>query len=185
VLDAGCGTGLCGPLVRNLCRTLVGVDLSTKMLAHAQRRSCYDELQTAELGAFMRTRPRAFDAIVCADTLVYFGDLAEPLAAAHAALREAGVFVFTVEALAEAVEAEHRLEMSGRYSHSEGYLRRILGESGFDIASIARKKLREERAASVEGYLVVADKSSTSVSWRHSTPRAAGLRYHKRKRRKP
>ncbi|HWG29388.1 MAG TPA: tetratricopeptide repeat protein [Steroidobacteraceae bacterium] len=185
VLDAGCGTGLCGPLVRNLCRTLVGVDLSTKMLAHAQRRNCYDELQTAELGAFMRTRPRAFDAIVCADTLVYFGDLAEPLAAAHAALREAGVFVFTVEAPAEAVEAEHRLEMSGRYSHSEGYLRRILGESGFDIASIARKKLREERAADVEGYLVVADKSSTSVSWRHSTPRVAGLRYHRPNRRKP
>src|SRR6185437_1612855 len=73
VLDAGCGTGLCGPLLRGLCRTLIGVDLSRKMLTHAQRRGCYDELAAAELGAFMGSRPAAFEAIVSADTLVYFG----------------------------------------------------------------------------------------------------------------
>jgi predicted TPR repeat methyltransferase len=155
VLDAGCGTGLCGSLVRDLCRTLVGVDLSKKMLAHAQRRGCYDELQNAELGAFMRSRPRAFDAIVCADTLVYFGDLAEPLAAAHAALRERAPLVFTVESLPGKV-AEHRLEISGRYSHSDDYLHRVLRESGFDVASLQPQTLREERGAPVAGYLVVA-----------------------------
>src|SRR5882724_701396 len=35
VLDIGCGTGLCGPLLRPWARTLVGVDLSPKMLAKA------------------------------------------------------------------------------------------------------------------------------------------------------
>jgi predicted TPR repeat methyltransferase len=155
VLDAGCGTGLCGSLVRDLCRTLIGVDLSTKMLAHAQQRGCYDELQTAELGAFMRSRPRAFDAIVCADTLVYFGDLAEPLAAAHAALRERAPLVFTVEALLGKV-AEHQLEISGRYSHSDDYLQRVLRESGFDGTSIQSRTLREERGTGVAGYVVVA-----------------------------
>jgi predicted TPR repeat methyltransferase len=155
VLDAGCGTGLCGSLVRDLCRTLIGVDLSTKMLAHAQQRGCYDELQTAELGAFMRSRPRAFDAIVCADTLVYFGDLAEPLAAAQAALRERAPLVFTVEALLGKV-AEHQLEISGRYSHSDDYLQRVLRESGFDGTSIQSRTLREERGTGVAGYVVVA-----------------------------
>ena len=36
VLDAGCGTGLCGPLIAPYARRLVGVDLSAKMLAHAR-----------------------------------------------------------------------------------------------------------------------------------------------------
>jgi predicted TPR repeat methyltransferase len=161
LLDAGCGTGLCGSLVRNLCRTLVGVDLSTKMLAHAQRRACYDELQAAELGAFMRSRPSAFDAIVCADTLVYFGDLAEPLAAAHTALRERAPLVFTVEAL-PGKAVEHRLEISGRYSHTDDYVHRVLRESGFDVASINPQTLREERGAAVTGYLVVARRLASS-----------------------
>lgn len=155
VLDAGCGTGLCGSLIRNLCRTLVGVDLSKKMLAHAQRRGGYDELQTAELGAFMRSRPQVFDAVVCADTLVYFGDLAEPLAAAHTALRQRAPLVFTVEAL-PGKAAEHRLEISGRYSHSDDYLQRVLRESGFEVVAIQPQSLREERGAAVAGYVVVA-----------------------------
>jgi len=156
VLDAGCGTGLCGSLVRGLCRTLVGVDLSPKMLAHAQRRGCYDELVTAELSEFMRSRPGAFEAVVCADTLVYFGELAEPLAAARAALREGAPLIFTVEALPEEDAVEHRLELSGRYSHHDQYLRRVLRESGFELGSIERHVLREERGTGVAGYLVVA-----------------------------
>jgi predicted TPR repeat methyltransferase len=156
LLDAGCGTGLCGPLVRGLCRTLVGVDLSPNMLAGAQQRGCYDELVTAELGAFMRARPRAFEAIVCADTFVYFGALAEPLSAAHESLREAAPLVFTVEALPESDAADHRLEASGRYAHSESYLRRVLRETGFGVESIGKETLRAEIDAPVKGYLVVA-----------------------------
>ena len=68
VLDAGCGTGLCGPLVRSNCSHLTGVDLSPQMIERARARGCYDDLVTAELSAFMRSRGGAFDAIVCADT---------------------------------------------------------------------------------------------------------------------
>jgi predicted TPR repeat methyltransferase len=125
------------------------------MLEHAQRRGCYNELVTAELAELMRSRPRAFDAIVCADTLVYFGDLAEPLAAAHTALRGQGPLVFTVEALPGNL-AEHRLEISGRYSHSDGYLQRVVHASGFEVASIQPQTLREERGVGVAGYVVVA-----------------------------
>ncbi len=156
LLDAGCGTGLCGPLVRGLCRSLVGVDLSPNMLAHAKQRGCYDELVTAELSAFMRSRPGKFAAVVCADTLVYFGPLAEPLAAAHESLKQGAPLVFTVEALPEGAEGEHRLAPSGRYAHSENYLRRELGATGFEVESIARQVLRAENGAGVEGYLVVA-----------------------------
>jgi predicted TPR repeat methyltransferase len=42
VLDAGCGTGLYGPLLKWLGARLVGVDLSAGMLAEALKRKAYD-----------------------------------------------------------------------------------------------------------------------------------------------
>ena len=156
LLDAGCGTGLCGPLVRELCGRLIGVDLSPRMLHHARQRGCYDEVVAAELGAFMRSRIEAFDAICCADTFVYFGTLADPLAAAHQGLRAGGPLVFTVEALLEPDAAGYRLGVSGRYLHSEAYLQRVLRESGFRVESIARQVVRQEMGRDVEGFLVTA-----------------------------
>ena len=54
VLDAGCGTGLCGPLFAPYARRLVGVDLSEAMLARAHARDVYDELVRGELTAYLR-----------------------------------------------------------------------------------------------------------------------------------
>ena len=99
VLDAGCGTGLCGPLVAPYARRLVGVDLSEGMLARARARNVYDELVRRELTAYLHDCTGAFDVIVSADTLVYFGPLEEVLAAAGNALRAGGVLIFTVEEL--------------------------------------------------------------------------------------
>ena len=56
ILDAGCGTGLCGPRVRPYARRLVGVDLSSAMLDKARAAGAYDELVDAELTAFMPTK---------------------------------------------------------------------------------------------------------------------------------
>ncbi|MGC1457478.1 MAG: tetratricopeptide repeat protein [Steroidobacteraceae bacterium] len=156
ILDAGCGTGLCGPPLRELCGRLVGVDLSANMLHHAKQRGCYDELVTAELGAFMRSRPQNFDAILSSDTLVYFGALAEPFAGAHTALRAGGPLVFTLEALPPEDPADHRLGVSGRYQHSEAYLRRLLVEIGFTVESVVQQSMRKDLGKDVPGYLVVA-----------------------------
>ena len=95
MLDAGVGTGWCGPQLRPYARRLVGVDLSPDMLRKASERQAggrkiYDELAEAELTAFMRARPAAFDLIVSADTLVYFGALDEVLQAAAGSLRAGG-----------------------------------------------------------------------------------------------
>ena len=102
VLDAGCGTGLCGPLIAPYARRLVGVDLSARMLAQARARNVYDELVQRELTAYLRDSPGAFDAIVSADTLVYFGPLQDVVMASVEALRPGGRLIFTVEELIEA-----------------------------------------------------------------------------------
>ncbi|MGB0128634.1 MAG: tetratricopeptide repeat protein, partial [Rhodocyclaceae bacterium] len=96
-LDAGCGTGLCGPLLRPYLAHLAGVDLSAGMLERAQGRGCYDELTKGELAAFLGARRDTYDLIVSADTLVYFGALDAVCEHAAKALRPNGRLVFTVE----------------------------------------------------------------------------------------
>ena len=155
VLDAGCGTGLCGGLIRAMCRTLVGLDLSERMIDKARARGCYDELVAAELVGFMRSRPNAFDAIVCVDTFVYFGALEDALAAARDALLASGLLIFTLEA-AKTGECDHRLEFHGRYVHSEMYVRRAVATAGLELVALSLETLRSERLENVAGYVAVA-----------------------------
>jgi predicted TPR repeat methyltransferase len=96
VLDAGCGTGLVGALVRNRSRRLVGVDLSGSMLELAKRKNVYDELHKGDLLSFMQARPQSCDVVTCAATLIHFGDLGPAFAAAESALLAGGALVFTV-----------------------------------------------------------------------------------------
>jgi predicted TPR repeat methyltransferase len=155
ILDAGCGTGLCGPLVQPLAARLVGVDLSVGMIAKARERGAYDELVVAELCEFMRSRPAAFDVVVSADTLVYFGALEEPMRAARCAMRAGGRLIFTVERLEAGGERSYRLEPHGRYSHSERYIRAVLQTAGFGEISIETAPLRWERGVEVAGLVVL------------------------------
>ena len=161
ILDAGCGTGLCGPLVRPCARTLVGVDLSAAMIEKARARGGYDELIVEELCAFMGSRPGAFDVVISADTLVYFGALEEPLRAARACLRRDGLLIFTVEhedpdGDLGSGDRPYRLETHGRYSHSERYIASALQAAGFGGISIERGVLRRERGSDVRGLVVLA-----------------------------
>lgn len=156
VLDAGCGTGLCGVLLRSTAKRLVGVDLSAGMLEKARQRKTYDELVEAELCAFMRSRPASFDIINCADTLVYFGALEEAAAAAALCLRPDGVFAFTVEAEPAGSEHRYRIRDHGRYSHGGDYVTTVLRAAGFVDVEVESVELRKELSEGVAGHLVVA-----------------------------
>jgi predicted TPR repeat methyltransferase len=154
VLDAGCGTGLCGPLIAPYARRLVGVDLSARMLARARARDVYDELVKGELTAFLGDAASAFDVIVSADTLVYFGPLEEVVAAAANALRPAGLLIFTVEdAIGAGTDAGYSIGLSGRYRHARGYLERVLAHAGLR-PEIAPAELRLEAGDPVPGFVV-------------------------------
>jgi predicted TPR repeat methyltransferase len=78
------------------------------MLIKARERSIYAELVAAELTAYLAGQPRAFDVVICADTLCYFGDLVSIGEAAARALKPAGLLVFTVEALDAARQGARR-----------------------------------------------------------------------------
>ena len=152
--DAGCGTGLCGPLVAKYARRLVGVDLSGRMLERAAEKQVYDELHKGELVAFLRDHKQAFDVIVSADTLVYFGALEEMTSAAAEALRPGGLLVFTVEALPDTDGApDYEIQKHGRYCHARGYVDRLLTAAGME-PHIVGAELRMEAGAPVAGLAV-------------------------------
>ncbi len=154
VLDAGCGTGLCGPLISPYARRLVGVDLSESMLAQARARDVYDELVKRELTAYLRDSRGAFDAIVSADTLVYFGPLEEVVAAAANALRPGGRLIFTVEELTDdGSDPGYTISLNGRYRHTRGYLERELATANLQ-SEIVSAELRLEAGDPVAGLVV-------------------------------
>ena len=153
VADIGCGTGLCGPLLRPWAGSLIGVDLSPRMLDKARRRGVYDQLVEAELVGWLRGRPGLFDLILCADTLCYFGRLDEVFAASRAALQSGGVFVFSVESAAADDVAEYRLHPSGRYAHRSAFVEAQLAAAGLKLLERRDVTLRQELGKPVAGCL--------------------------------
>lgn len=154
VADLGCGTGLCGPLIRDFAAQLHGCDLSAGMLEKAERRHIYDALHHRELVAYLLEHPAGFDALVCADTLCYFGDLVQAAQAAAGALRSSGVFVFTVEALPPEASEDYHLQPHGRYAHRGTYVQAMLQASGLALATLRQEVLRSEAGRPVNGWLV-------------------------------
>lgn len=156
VLDAGCGTGLCAPLLRPFADRLTGVDLSARMLVKARQRGLYDLLEQVELTAHLRARTADYDLIVSADTLVYFGVLEEVIGAAAAALSADGLLCFTLEALGADESGDYRLRHHGRYAHARAYLESVIGRVGLIPLRLDAEILRSEGGEPVAGWLVLA-----------------------------
>jgi predicted TPR repeat methyltransferase len=149
VLDIGCGTGLCGPLLRPIARTLSGVDLSPKMLELAAARGLYDALEREDIGAYLARAAARFDLVVAADVLIYFGDLSAVFAETAKALRTGGLFAFSTELHAG---DGYRLQPSGRFAHSPDYVKRT-AEASFDEVAVVRTTIRLEGNERTPGHL--------------------------------
>ncbi len=160
IVDAGCGTGLCGPLLRPYARHLAGCDLSEGMLRRAKVRGGYDVLHAAELTFYLDTQAAAFDAVISADTLCYFGALEAPLAAAYRSLRPGGWIVFSVEAQPPDAGLPHRLQSSGRYAHTAAYLKQALTEARFEAITLEPVDLRMEAGEPVRGWVARARRAA-------------------------
>jgi predicted TPR repeat methyltransferase len=161
VLDAGCGTGLCGPLIRAHARRLDGVDLSGGMIEKARLRGDYDELVVAEITAHLQANLAAWDVMLSADTLIYFGDLVPVMSAACAALRAGGWLAFTLEAL-DGEEDRFELSSSGRFRHTRSHVKRVLDLAGFGDVTITEAVMRKEVGKQVVGWMVLARKDSVA-----------------------
>jgi predicted TPR repeat methyltransferase len=150
-LDAGCGTGLCGPGLRPVTGRLAGVDLSAKMLEQARQRRIYDELICEEMTQFLERSPCRFDLIVAADVIIYIGNLRWLFSAAARALRAGGLFAFSIE---NGGGTAFTLLSSGRFAHAPGYVREV-ARADFKEVSQSEITIRLEANRPVTGSLFV------------------------------
>ena len=152
ILDLGCGTGLAGARVHPFARTLTGVDLSSNMLKIARQRQIYDDLICGELVEFLGTRPKSFDMAIATDVFIYIGDLSRVFHGVRGALRDGGLFGFSVEA---SEEKDFVLRSTCRYAHSVTYLRKLAESHQFYVEAIESMVIRQQDGSDVVGYLAV------------------------------
>lgn len=147
ILDIGCGTGMVGAEVRSLAAELVGVDLSSGMLAEAERRGCYDQLHMGDAAVYLRAGGEPFDVATAGDVMIYVGDLTPMLDALHRRLRAGGLFVFSTEV----GQGTWELMPTGRYTHSDSYVAAAAQQSGFEVLARQAMVLRHEHGEPVDG----------------------------------
>lgn len=149
IIELGVGTGLCGPLVRNIAARLIGVDMSTNMLSEAMQlqdgtgRKVYDILIKKEMHDFLRESPaEVADVVMSATALSYVGELSELFPMVAKVLRPGGVFAFTVDP----AQSGYALDTSaGRYRFSPEYLNGLADSCGL-------KQLRMEEILAYPEY---------------------------------
>jgi predicted TPR repeat methyltransferase len=155
-LDLGCGTGLCGVLMRPLSGRLDAVDLSANKVARSAARGVYDTVQQAELVDYLRTTAQRYDLIVAADVFIYVGALEAVFAAVAQAMDAGGVFCFSVESAPDGLD--YQLRPSLRYAHSPGYIRKLSEQYGFEIARTSAHPIRDDQRSPVPGWFAWLDK---------------------------
>ena len=97
VLDAGCGTGLVGVLLKEAgLSSLTGIDYSPGMLAEAERKGVYDALHTMDMNLPLTLPSDSYDAVTCIGTFTSTHVKPEAVKELARVTRSGGVLVFTV-----------------------------------------------------------------------------------------
>lgn len=158
IVDLGCGTGLCGEWLRDYANDLIGVDLSPKMLDLARDKGFYDTLSQSDLTAWLNENAPCHLA-VAGDVFCYIGDLADILGAwqnTAIAGERTGYILFTVEHNADDTANGYILNPSGRYRHTERYIRDVVQNADLHMVQLDKVVLRYEYGEPVNGLLAVA-----------------------------
>src|SRR3546814_7227319 len=116
-----------------LFRSLVGIDISEKMLQHADRKAVYDTLLCADVVTALDQHPDIPDLVVASDVLIYFGDLDPIFERVARHLQPGGLCAFTTEVAAPGLR--WFLRSSGRYAHGQPYRS---DERTYELQSVMR-----------------------------------------------
>jgi predicted TPR repeat methyltransferase len=157
VWDLGCGTGLCGQLIRPHAVHLSGVDLSSAMLDKARALGVYDKLHAQELVDFLKQGAELVDLVLAADVFIYVGHLEAVFEALGSRVRPGGWLAFTVEEAdpGQAVQLHSTL----RFAHALTYLQGLAAQHGWQWARMHRAPLRLDQANPLMGAYVYLQKT--------------------------
>lgn len=157
VWDLGCGTGLCGTLIRPRADHLVGVDLSSAMVAKSRALGVYDSLHAQELVAFLLQTTEQADLVLAADVFIYVGRLEAVFEALSPRVRRGGWLAFTVEEADPGFDVQ--LHSSLRYAHALSYLQQLADRHGWQWSHVQRAPLRLDQAQPLMGAYVYLQKT--------------------------
>jgi predicted TPR repeat methyltransferase len=97
VLDAGCGTGLVGALLKKSgAASLTGIDYSPGMLAKAEAKQVYDSLDKMDMNEPLTLPSNSFDATTCIGTFTATHVKPDAVRELVRVTRSGGALVFTV-----------------------------------------------------------------------------------------
>lgn len=156
ILDAGCGTGLCGPLIRNFSRRVEGVDLSASMLESAKESGYYEAVHCSELVQFLREH-EGYGAIVASGVCCFISDLRPLFAGARHALVDDGLFVFTIDLH----DGPEPVVVSPRHAamtlHNPKHMLAEAHHAGFELRQYQRCRMRNDfyQLQPIDGAVVV------------------------------
>ncbi|MDG2118680.1 MAG: tetratricopeptide repeat protein [Gammaproteobacteria bacterium] len=150
VLDLGCGTGLVGEEIKDLCPRIEGVDLSKSMLRIAQEKNIYAQLTHADIVDFLSTKSLNFSLLIAADLFIYVGDLTEVFHQIKSKSTCGGKLLFSTE---HTKKNGFHLEQSGRYSHSKLYIEKLCEKFDYDLCYFEEVPLRKDKTDVIAGAL--------------------------------
>ena len=158
ILDLGCGTGLMGQLLQPSIKSLVGVDLSSKMLVLASEKNVYTRLEKKDILDMMKQENNnSYDIVVSSDVFIYVGNLDLVLPEIFKLLRHNGTLAFSVESLEHTIHKDKNdfyLHQSGRYAHSISYLQKLAEKNGYEIKKCLTQQIRVDREKPVIGHII-------------------------------
>lgn len=164
ILDIGCGTGLAGAWLKDYAKSLVGVDLSERMIGVARKKLLYQELHVQPLETYLGQCRDSFDMVVAADVLSYVGDLSRVFQQVSSVLRSGGHFAFTVESVPADAAAPARgylLLRSGRFGYTRSYIDGLISAlgAGFTVPLSREFSPRLDAGEAVPGFLYIVEKN--------------------------
>lgn len=136
ILDVGCGTGLCGIVVKpySASEGLYGVDLSSKMLDLAYDKKIYDKVFNGDFVSYFAQNDRKYDLILAGDVLPYNADFAAALSSIKTGLKDKGYLMFSLR-LNQFNEEEAVFYPPFNEIFNKTAVERILKENGFILVS--------------------------------------------------
>ena len=116
-------------------------------------RGILGKLEEGELVEVLaRTSEGSVQAVLAADVFIYLGDLTAVFAAVARVLAPQGLFALSVEGLEGGT---YRLQPTGRYAQSPGYLRALAAQYGLEEHRMERTRIRRDGRDHLEGWLAL------------------------------
>lgn len=156
VVDLGCGTGLGGVKFRDIAKTLIGIDLSKKMIENAQAKNVYDKLDVNDLISGLENIDTKINLFMAMDVLIYVGNLRDTFAAVQKSAAPDAFFVFSTEHLNSGEsDTPYILQDTSRYAHTQAYIDDLAQEFGFTIDHFETTDLRKDKDGWIPGGIYI------------------------------